>query len=118
MTDVSIEVKLTTKRYASGGEISWSFGTCNNNQQYQDNQEYNQQCHFSTSPSNWVYKLKCMDNRNDGWHGAFITINGVNYCEDFSNGNEKIFYIEANASKYIGDSNHLLVYLFLNLISL
>lgn len=109
MTDVSIEVKLTTKGW--GNEISWSFGNCNNDQQYGDNQEYNQQCHFSTSPSNWVYKLKCMDSVNNGWHGAFITINGVNYCEDLVR-NEKIVYIEANPSKFVDDSNHFLVYLF------
>ena len=102
LIDVSIEVTLTTKAY--GSEISWSFGSCNSEQQYHNHQEYNQQCHFNTSPSNWVYKLTCMDSLSDGWHGAFITINGVNYCEDLV-GNEKIVYIESNPSK----SNHFLV---------
>ena len=45
-----------------------------------------------------------MDSFGDGWNGAFITINGVNYCEDLV-GNEKIVYIESNPSK----SNHFLV---------
>ena len=44
-------------------DISWSLGSCQSNRgnpgqsDYQGNQEYNQQCHFSTSPTNWVFRL-------------------------------------------------------------
>ena len=55
-----------------------------------------------------------MDNNNDGWHGAFITINGVNYCEDFANGNEKIVYIEANPSKDV-DVWFLIFFIYINI---
>ena len=54
-----------------------------------------------------------MDNNNDGWHGAFITINGVNYCEDLV-GNEKIVYIEANPSKYV-DVWFLIFFIHMNI---
>ena len=97
-------------------DISWSLGSCLSNRgnpgqsDYQNNQEYNQQCHFNTSPSNWVYKLTCMDSFGDGWHGAFITINGVNYCEDLV-GNEKIVYIEPNPSKFVDGLHYFLIYL-------
>ena len=89
-------------------DISWSLGSCQSNRGnqgqsvYIGNQEYNQQCHFSTSPTTWVFRLTCKETyTGDGWGGAFITINGINYCEDFLDGFEKIVYIEANPSKYL-----------------
>ena len=96
--DVCIDVTLTTKGVAS--EISWSFGACDSNQQYQDNKEYHQTCCFLTSPTAWLFDLKCKDSHGDGWNGAFITINGRKFCEEFSNGFEIITYVEANPSKY------------------
>ena len=33
--------------------------------------------------------LRCVDSFGDGWHGGFITINGVNYCDDFVDGSEQ-----------------------------
>ena len=99
VTDVCIDVKITTKELAS--EISWSLGSCNSNgQQYENNQEYIQTCCFNTSPSRWLYNFRCMDSHGDGWHGAFITINERRYCEDFY-GSEEIAIIEANPSKNI-----------------
>ena len=101
-------MKLTTTGVGTWitDDISWSLGSCQSNRgypgqsDYQGNQEYNQQCHFSTSPTTWVFRLTCkVYFSSDGWVGAFITINGVNYCKDFLNGREKIVYIEANPSK-------------------
>ena len=89
---------MTTKGLAS--EISWSFGLCDSNQQYQDYKEYRQTCCFLTSPTAWLFDLKCKDSHGDGWNGAFITINGRKYCEEFSNGPEMITHVEANPSKY------------------
>ena len=103
-------MKLTTTGVETwkADDISWSLGSCVSNRgnpgqsDYQGNQEYNQQCHFSTSPTTWVFRLTCKETYSgDGWGGSFITINGVNYCEDFFNGFEKIVYIEANQSKYL-----------------
>ena len=109
LTDVFVDVKLTTTGVLDwiADDISWSLGSCQSNRgnpgqsDYQGNQEYNQQCHFSTSPTNWVFRLTCKNTDGWGWGGAFITINGVNYCEDFLDGREKIVYIEANPSKYL-----------------
>ena len=125
LTDVFVDVKLTTTglEWWQAQDISWSLGSCQSNRgnpgqsDYQGNQEYNQQCHFSTSPTNWVFRLTCketLNNYNDGWRGAFITINGVNYCKDFLNGREKIVYIEANPSKNL---SYLFQVLFLCLIT-
>ena len=103
-------MKLTTTGVETwiADDISWSLGSCQSNRGnqgqyvYIGNQEYNQQCHFSTSPTNWVFRLTCKETYSgDGWGGAFITINGINYCGDFSGGFEKIVYIEANPSKYL-----------------
>ena len=80
--------------------MSWLFGSCNNNQQYQNDQEYDQTCCFLTSPTNWVFQLNCKDSYGDGWHGAFITINGKDYCRDFLTGREETVYVEANPSKF------------------
>ena len=95
--DVCIEIKLTTRLFAS--EISWTFANiCNSNQQYQDNQEYSQTCCIRTI-YDWEHELKCTDTHGDGWHDAYITINGRRYCEDFLHGEEKTAIIEANPSK-------------------
>ena len=121
-TDVVVDVKLTTTgvKWWITEDISWSLGSCLSNRgnpgqsDYQGNQEYNQQCHFSTSPTTWVFRLTCKEtNDGDGWGGAFITINGINYCEEFLTGYEKIVYIEANPSKYL---NCLFQVLFVSMI--
>ena len=122
MTDVFVDVKLTTTglEWWQAQDISWSLGSCQSNRgnpgqsDYQGDQEYNQQCHFSTSPTNWVFRLTCKEaTSGDGWGGAFITINGVNYCEDFLGGYEKIFYLEANPSKYLSCLFHVLFFVYL-----
>jgi hypothetical protein len=35
------------------------------------------------------YILHCDKSGGDGWEGGFITINGVDYCEDFEDGSEQ-----------------------------
>ena len=42
------------------------------------------------------YFLHCNDSYGDGWDGAFITINGVNYCDDFLDGSEQIETLPCN----------------------
>ena len=81
-------IKLTTKLHAS--EISWTYGNCNSSTgKYLNNREYHQTC-CNRIASTTPIELKCLDSNNDGWSGAFITINNRTYCEDFSEGNEKV----------------------------
>ena len=72
------DVRLTTKYYAI--EISWSLGSCSSNKQYEDYQDYTQECCLPLGS----YTLKCKDSYNDGWHGGFVEVDGVKYCETFS----------------------------------
>ena len=103
--DVCIEIKLTTRVFAS--EISWSFGLwCNSSQQYQDHQEVTQTCCFK-SISDWKHELVCKDSNNDGWNGAYISINGRKFCDDFLEGHEKEAIVEAKPSKNLS-SNQLI----------
>ena len=74
------EVKTTTKSY--GDEISWLIGSCASNNGYGNNQEYTQQCCLPFG----TYNLKCTDSYGDGWHGAYIMVDGTKYCESFSSG--------------------------------
>ena len=84
--------------------ISWSFGACDSirywggNEEYENNQEYNQTCCFYTSPNNWVFPLVCKSEFGYGWDDGYITIEGQRYCNDFSSGEEKTVYVEANPS--------------------
>ena len=32
------------------------------------------------------YTLKCHDDADDGWHGGWIEVNGIKYCENFEDG--------------------------------
>ena len=113
-------MKLTTTGVQTwkADDISWSLGSCVSNRgnpgqsDYQGNQEYNQQCHFSTSPTTWVFRLTCKQAWGKGWDGAFITINGVKYCEDFSSGYEKVVYVEASPSKYLSCLFHVLFFVY------
>ena len=98
LTDVCIDVEMSTKK--RGRDISWSFGTCNNDRTYGSNNDYTQTCCFSTSPTRWVYQLDCKDAGGNGWRGAYITINGKEYCKDFSSGAIQTDYIEAYPSTY------------------
>ena len=41
---------------------------------------YTQQCTLLT---NIKYKLHCKDSYGDGWHGGYITIQGIRYCDQF-----------------------------------
>ena len=79
---------ITTKDFSS--EIYWSVGSCtsytNNYGEnvYMDNAPFTQQCCLASGN----HKVTCADSHSDGWHGGYLEINGVKYCEDFTNGNE------------------------------
>lgn len=75
---------IVTKDY--GVENSYEFGSCKSQQKYEDDKLYEERCCMKKG----TYTLKCMDAPyDDGWHGGYITIDGENYCDDFTSGNEK-----------------------------
>ena len=88
-------MKLTTKSY--GSENGWSLGSCQSDGGYESYNEYTQQCcvtpcsYNSECPCN--YNLECKDSYGDGWHGGYIEIDGIKYCENFSSGSEDIMGI-------------------------
>merc|ERR1712241_1214519 len=73
-------VKMVTKIY--GDEISWSIGGCSGNG-YKNNDSYSKTC-STPRPATLV----CKDSYGDGWHGAYIEIEGKKYCEGFKSGRQ------------------------------
>ena len=80
-------VKTVTSDWAS--ENSWSLGTCVSEQTYEDDSEYNQDCCLEYG----VHTLTCKDSYGDGWKYAtfngYLEIDGIRYCEDFSDGSSQ-----------------------------
>ena len=81
--DVCTGVKVVTTTW--GNEISWTFGKCQSNRTYGNNEVYNEECCQEAGP----YELVCKDSYGDGWHGGYIEIEGSQYCKDFEDGKEK-----------------------------
>ena len=87
--DVCFDVKLTTVRF--GSEISWNLKpsitaikepSCQSNGGYGNNAEYTEQC--CLEPGEYIFV--CKDSHGDGWHGAYIEVNGEKYCESYNYG--------------------------------
>ena len=57
---------------------------------YQADQVYSEECCLDAGK----YTLTCDDTYKDGWHGGFITIQGKQYCEDFTDGHQQAQDIE------------------------
>ena len=78
------DVTITTKQY--GNENSWTLGTCVSDAAgYQADQVYSEECCLDAG----TFTLTCDDSYKDGWHGGFITIQGKQYCEDFTDGHQQ-----------------------------
>ena len=51
--------------------------------------------HFGEQPAETCdlkqggYRLDCLDDYHDGWHGGHMVIDGKRYCEDFLDGHKK-----------------------------
>ena len=82
-----VDVILTTKYW--GNEVSWAIfeqencvGMCSSlpSGQYGWYSTYTEKCTLLT---NTKYKLHCKDSYGDGWHGGYITIQGIRYCDEF-----------------------------------
>ena len=87
-----LDVGLTTNIWAN--EITWSVGSCTNNQDYANNNVYTQECCLAGGD----YTITCTDSYGDGWHGAYLEINGVQYCQDFTSGYEQQAYLTIASS--------------------
>lgn len=76
-----VDMTLTTGTYAY--EVSWEFGDCKSTESYTNNKEYDIKCCLPVGQS---YVLKCKDAYGDGWNGAYMTVNGQQFCKDFQTG--------------------------------
>jgi len=70
-------IKIRTE--ARGNENSYYIGSCGSTQQYANHQSYEEDC--SLAPG--LYYLVCKCSYGDGWHGGYVEIDGVRYCEHF-----------------------------------
>ena len=77
------DVMTETKQY--GDEISWSIGSCINNQAYTSNKVFTQECCLAGGD----YKITCTESYGDGWNDGYLEIKGQQYCNDFTGGKEK-----------------------------
>ena len=59
---------------------------CKSNGGYEDFTNYTQECCYSMEAEDFV--VTCTDSYGDGWHGAYLDINGQRYCEGFADGDE------------------------------
>ena len=58
-------------------------GTCRNqNSPYDSQMNYSEECCLTPG----VYSLECKCSYGDGWHGGYLEIDGVKYCDDFTDG--------------------------------
>ena len=82
-----VDIILTTKSY--GNEISWALldqedctTVCSSQPpgSYPSHSSITDKCILTTGST---YKLHCKDTFTDGWHGGYITIQGVRYCNNF-----------------------------------
>ena len=75
---------------AYGSEVSWELDTgCTSDPGYSSNSEITKACALSPGE----YTLVCTDSYGDGWNGGQIIIQGVNYCDDFNDGSEKMVQV-------------------------
>ena len=77
------EVTHTSTQY--GSENSWTLGTCSNTSPHVNHATANVECCLVPGE----YTLECKDSYGDGWHGGYMTIQGVNYCTNFQTGSEE-----------------------------
>ena len=82
---VCTNIKIQTLSY--GSENNWTYGNCNSHYtlEYTKNSMFTEKC---CQPS-MTYELVCSDRAGDGWHGGYIEIGGVKYCEDFKTGSSQ-----------------------------
>ena len=86
---------MITNTFAN--EIEWAIGCssprrcikCRSNVKYDDKSTYDQKCCLPVGDEDEDFVINCNDTYGDGWHGAYLQINGKNYCEQFLNGSRR-----------------------------
>jgi len=76
-------IKIRTEAW--GYENSYAIGTCVSKQSYQTRRNYVEECCLAPG----TYNLDCKCTYGDGWHGGYLEIDGVKYCDDFRSGHKK-----------------------------
>ena len=72
------DVAVTTQY--DGQSIKWKLGNFQSAQQYDNYREYIQRCCLFPG----VYTLTCINNdKSEGWKNGRLTIQGLDYCNDF-----------------------------------
>ena len=84
------KIKIRTEDW--GYENSYDLGVpeCVSKQQYGSHKNYEEECCMDR---NLVYVV-CKCSYGDGWHGGYLEINGVKYCDDFRSGYKKMELVE------------------------
>ena len=91
---ICMNVKIRTKKY--GEENSWIFGSCSNNEAYQSDQRYTEIC----CQERGDYNVVCKDSYGDGWHGGYVEIGDVRYCDDFVDGFQDVHEISMQGEEF------------------
>ena len=92
-------IRITTKDF--GDRNSWTFGSCISNRAYESYQTYTQDCCLSEGR----HELTCKTSKGDGWHGGYVEIQGIKYCEDFRTGSatSMLLYFDTFSNPCAGD---------------
>jgi len=77
---------IQVKTFAYAYEMSWSITPsrheCASTQVYDSNSIYNETCCLKSGD----HVLECHDDAGDGWHNAYIEIDGIKHCDKFTQG--------------------------------
>lgn len=78
-------IRAVTKSY--GSENSWTLGSCSGPQggRYGSHRHYE----FGNCCLSGRQTLTCKDSYGDGWHGGYLEIGGVKYCQGFTTGRSR-----------------------------
>ena len=98
--DICFIVTHTSKRDAN--ENWWKLGTCTNKHPHLDLSTANTQCCLHPGQ----YTLECKDSWGDGWGGAYMTIAGKRYCDNFQTGSTETHEILIG-KETVPDGKHL-----------
>jgi len=77
------KIKVRTENW--GYENSYAIGTCVSQQEYGYYEDYEEDCCLAPG----TYSMDCKCSWGDGWHGGYVEINGVKYCDDFTYGHSQ-----------------------------
>merc|ERR1719203_425734 len=79
-TSDCIDTAMILQSSSWGNEITWNIADICMGTGYGNYQTNALSCCLPTGE----YELECVDSWGDGWHGAYIEIDGHRYCEDFT----------------------------------